>query len=329
MWLCSSKRAPLVAVALLAPALLARAQDETAEGTLVDPQAEAQAAPAAFHEPAAVAFEEGRWEDAIREFRELLAAYPEDRISPLRIAQAERELGRHERALETLEQARTANSPESMVDVERARNLLALGRKEEGLTALEMADHVGLRALGLLDETKDFDSVRADPRFADVYRHVRERVFPCEAMPEAGDFDFWLGEWEVRAPDGSLAGHNTITKRNGGCLVQEEWRGGGASTGTSVSFFQPSRGQWRQVWTGSNGTMFDISGGLVDGAMRMEGTIEYVYPAEVVAFRGTWTENADGLVRQRLEEFDLVAGTWVLWFEGFFRRVGETSAISR
>ena len=50
-------------------------------------------------------------------------------------------------------------------------------------------------------------------------------------------------------------------------------------------------------------------------------TIEYVEPNRVVAFRGTWTEGPDGRVRQRLEEFDLVAQTWVVWFDGFYRRV--------
>jgi hypothetical protein len=53
----------------------------------------------------------------------------------------------------------------------------------------------------------------------------------------------------------------------------------------------------------------------------MEGTIEYVETDRVVAFRGTWTEGADGRVRQRLEEFDLAAQTWVLWFDGFYRRL--------
>src|SRR5690606_6182591 len=55
--------------------------------------------------PADFAFEQGRWEDAIEGYRELLAEYPEDRLSLLRIAQAERELGRHDAALETLEAA--------------------------------------------------------------------------------------------------------------------------------------------------------------------------------------------------------------------------------
>jgi len=47
-------------------------------------------------DPASLAFEQGRWEDAIAEYREILAGYPEDRLSQLRIAQAQRELGRYE-----------------------------------------------------------------------------------------------------------------------------------------------------------------------------------------------------------------------------------------
>ena len=46
-------------------------------------------------DPAQLAFEQGRWEDAIAEYRSLLAEYPEDRLSWLRIAQAEHDPGRH------------------------------------------------------------------------------------------------------------------------------------------------------------------------------------------------------------------------------------------
>src|SRR5688572_15639951 len=278
-------------------------------------------APVAFAEPAELAFEQGRWDEAIAEYREILAAYPEDRLSLLRIAQAQRELKRHDEALATLETARTANAPEAMIDLERARNLALQGRDDEALGALDAADHSGLRALALVESAPEFNEYRELSRFQRVHRNIRARVYPCEGVPEAGGFDFWLGRWEVRMPDGTLIGTNTITKRDGGCSIQERWEGAGGSTGTSVSFYLPSRKEWRQVWTGSGGTLFDITGTAGNGSMHMEGSIEYVETNRVVAFRGTWTEGADGRVRQRLEEFDLAAQTWVVWFDGFYRRL--------
>ncbi len=278
-------------------------------------------APTVVADPAELAFEEGRWNDAIAEYREILAAYPEDRLSLLRIAQAQRELKQHDNALATLESARTANAPEAMIDLERARNFALMGRDEDALGALDAADHSGVRALALVETAPEFNKYRETSRFQRVQRNIRARVYPCEGVPEANGFDFWLGRWEVRMPDGTLIGTNTITKRDGGCSVQERWEGAGGSTGTSVSFYLPSRGEWRQIWTGSGGTLFDITGKAGNGTMHLEGQIEYVETNRVVAFRGTWTEGADGRVRQRLEEFDLAAQTWIVWFDGFYRRI--------
>jgi len=270
-------------------------------------------------DPGQRAFEEGRWADVISEYREILADYPEDRLSWLRIAQAERELGRYETALATLERAMSNEAPEAMIHVERARNLLGLGRLDEALNELETADHVELRARQLLEEASDFDPLRDNPRFQRIYSNVRARVNPCEGSPEAAQFDFWLGEWEVRGPDGRLLGYNTVTREDGGCAIHEDWRGNAGSTGSSMTFYLPSRGQWRQVWIGSGGTHIDMTGGLDDGDMHLEGTIEYLDQDQVIAFRGIWSVGAGGRVRQRMEQFDLVSQTWELWFDGFYR----------
>lgn len=283
----------------------------------------AQEAPAP--DPASLAFEEGRWEDAIAEYREVLEEHPEDRLSWLRIAQAQRELGRHGIALDSLAAAGAMQAPPAMVALERARNLVALERIDEALDALEAADHENLRALDVLENAEDLEPLRGSSRFESVYRNVRSRVYPCESLEAASRFDFWLGEWEVRHMDGSLAGHSTVTKQEGGCAVRERWRGAGGSSATSLAFYEPSREQWRQIWVGSNGTKFDISGNWRDGRMRMEGTIEYVgREARVVAFRGTLTAADGGRVRQRLEQFDPASGSWRVWFDGIYRPAGST-----
>jgi hypothetical protein len=264
------------------------------------------------------AFEQGQWAQAIDAYRVLLDSNPDDGLALLRIAQAERKLSRHAKALETLEQARAAEAPEAMVDLERALDLAALGQADNALRALSAADHDGLRALTLLEDADELDGLRDEARYQEVYRSVRHRVFPCEALAASRQFDFWVGRWEVRSPDGTPVGHSRVTKEDGGCAVAESWQGAGGSSGRSLSYFLPSKGEWRQVWVGSGGTLIDISGGPVDGGMHLEGTIEYVAREEVVAFRGTWTPTGDGRVRQLLEEFDLASQSWRTWFEGVY-----------
>jgi hypothetical protein len=272
-------------------------------------------------DPATLAFEQGRWADAIDAYSRIVEADPDYGVSLLRIAQAQRELGRHAAALETLQRAHAVEAPEAMVDFERARNLAALGRLDDAIASLEIADHAGLRALTTLASARELAPLRGQDRFQRVERSVRARVYPCESMPAAREFDFWVGRWEVRLPDGTLVGHNTITKGDGGCSLIEAWEGAGGAAGSSISFFSPSMDQWRQIWVGSGGTLIDISGGWVDGAMRMQGTIEYVAQDQVLAFRGTWLTNDDGMVRQQMEEYDLATQSWRSWFDGFYRRV--------
>ena len=89
-------RRRFVAVALLAPAV-ARADAARRRPRASRPAGPTSAKTAdesatSVADPGELAFEQGRWQDAIDEYRKLLAASPDDRLSLLRIAQAQREL---------------------------------------------------------------------------------------------------------------------------------------------------------------------------------------------------------------------------------------------
>lgn len=133
-------------------------------------------------------------------------------------------------------------------------------------------------------------------------------------------FDFWVGDWEVRSPDGKLAGTNIISLEEAGCLLLERWTGVGGSTGQSYNFVDPSTRLWRQVWV-SSGAVIDYSGGPAgEGSMRLEGTIHYQTSGAVHPFRGTWTLSPDGSVRQHFEQADPETGAWSDWFTGIYVR---------
>ena len=135
-------------------------------------------------------------------------------------------------------------------------------------------------------------------------------------------FDFWLGKWQVTTPDGQHAGVNEITRAEQGCLLIEQWRGAQGNGGQSYNFYDAASQQWRQVWV-SPGIIIDYTGGLVDGAMKLEGEIAYQDMGKSVAFRGTWTPQDDGAVTQHLEQFDPQMQKWQSWFKGIYRRVED------
>jgi hypothetical protein len=165
---------------------------------------------------------------------------------------------------------------------------------------------------------------------ADSSAQTPERPQPCSERAEFSQFDFWLGEWEVRTAAGKLAGTNRITRRADGCVLVEEWSSVGGGSGISVNYYDPAAQEWVQVWNGSGGTQITIRGGLdEEGSMDLRGTLHYVGRDRTVLFRGLWTPLPDGRVRQYFEQSTDEGETWQPWFEGFYSRVGGNGEAGR
>ncbi|MEO1311524.1 MAG: hypothetical protein AAFV51_11245, partial [Pseudomonadota bacterium] len=121
-------------------------------------------------------------------------------------------------------------------------------------------------------------------------------------------------------PKDAFQGTNSITKAENGCLLIERWSGAGGSTGQSYNFYDPETKTWRQVWV-SAGIVVDYDGGLDDtGAMRLEGRISYRTSGKTFPFRGVWTPQEDGSVRQHFTQYDPEKEEWADWFVGIYRR---------
>jgi hypothetical protein len=90
----------------------------------------------------------------------------------------------------------------------------------------------------------------------------------CEGAA-ASQFDFWVGEWEVRwrgSNGQSGIGRNVVSKEDGGCVILEQYHDRTTSfSGTSISSFRPGEGRWTQVFMG-NLFSYRASGGPRGGA---------------------------------------------------------------
>ena len=141
---------------------------------------------------------------------------------------------------------------------------------------------------------------------------------PC-AKEEFRQFDFWVGDWEVRGADGKIAGENRISNEEHGCAIVEHWRSASGGSGQSLNYFDPAANRWKQEWIGL-GIILHMEGGLRNGAMIMEGPLQYIGQDRVTRLRGIWTPLVDGRVRQQFEESADDGKTWSPWFDGYYTR---------
>lgn len=142
----------------------------------------------------------------------------------------------------------------------------------------------------------------------------------CSAQ-EYRQFDFWVGEWEVRNPDGDLVGRNTVRRILGGCVLHESWTGTDGSTGESFNIYDARAGAWHQTWVDNSGLLLELNGELAGDAMVLRGELPAPDGGASLQ-RITWTPADDGSVRQLWERSTDGAASWSTVFDGIYRRVG-------
>ena len=134
-------------------------------------------------------------------------------------------------------------------------------------------------------------------------------------------FDFWEGEWAVTNADGSKAGTNSITKIQGGCILQENWKSNTPGyTGTSNNFYNSKTKQWEQIWIDNQGGSLHLKGNRKGNQMIMRTDDQVNKEGNTFYHQITWTKNENGTVRQLWETFTKGKPV-VIAFDGTYRRI--------
>jgi tetratricopeptide (TPR) repeat protein len=207
---------------------------------------------------------------------ELLRTAPGNAQAHYLLAVAWMHRDRSEEALEQLDQAATAGFTPGAVEFRRACADTVLGRRDAAFAALESAVAAGFSQRALLDGEPLLDPLRGDPRYAEVLASIEKARHPCRNDPRYRQFDFWLGNWDVRQTGAAQTvspSENVITSEHDGCVLVEHWKGTDGMTGSSFNIFDASRGEWYQTWVDSQGGLHEYHGRPdADGNMIFEGT---------------------------------------------------------
>ena len=153
-------------------------------------------------------------------------------------------------------------------------------------------------------------------RAADAPAKTAPAAKPCSSA-EYRQFDFWMGDWDVTASSGKVAGTNRIMPILGGCAMREEWKGAGGLSGTSLNMWDAAGKRWRQTWVDDRGNVLVLVGQYRDAKMTLEG--EGVGDSGVtVRNRITWSRLSDGRVRQLWETSKDGGKSWGVEFDGTY-----------
>ena len=141
----------------------------------------------------------------------------------------------------------------------------------------------------------------------------------CDSRPQARQFDFWVGEWEVFAKE-KPAGASRIEKILNGCVIQENWTGAGGGEGKSWNWYDIGDGKWHQLWLASQGPpALHLSGSVTGDVMKYEGTS--IGPGNATLMnRLRFFKLPNDRVRQFWEQSSDGGKTWTPVFDGEYRR---------
>lgn len=273
------------------------------------------------------AFARGDWNTALAGYLDLVRR---DSLTPavwFRLGLSHHNLGHFRDAANALARARRLGAAPFAVELALARAHARFGETDRALAHLDSASRAagpGVTPATVRDDP-DLASVRTEARFAASIARIEAIRYPCRSMPEARQFDFWIGKWDVapwNGPSGmprNAAGYNDVHPLLEQCLLLENWRAAGGGEGKSINFFDRNLRKWRQIWVADGGGSLDYTGEFRDGAMRFEGWTRGVNGGRVLQ-KLTFTPFGRDTVRQTFEASTDSGRTWAVTFDARYIR---------
>lgn len=266
------------------------------------------------------------WDAAAAAYAAITEADPNDANAWYRLAASARQAGDLEVAREALARAAALEFSPVRISFEEARLDVMSGDPDGALADLQAIAESGFTSVAYITNDPVLGSLAGNPGYDALVAEMSALAYPCENDPAFHEFDFWLGEWVVHGPNGTLAGTNVIEPAERGCVILENWTNVAGGTGMSINYVDKISGEWVQIWNAEGGSQINIRGGMTDEGMLLVGTLHTVGSDTTLPFRGLWTPLPDGRVRQFFEQSNDGGATWQTSFEGFYTRTADVES---
>lgn len=257
------------------------------------------------------------WEKAASAYEKIVALEPANPNANYRLGMSLLNLNRNVEAQKHFDKAFTA-SPNPIFALALARSYTRNGDKPKAFETLTKSTTMGGIAPETLMSEKDFAAWKDDAGFKDIVRKNDLAVNPCKASPEFRQFDFWIGDWDVKNQQGVPSGSSSVQLILGQCIIFENWTSGSGSSGKSFNIYDTNDKKWHQTWVDDKGTFTHYIGGLVDGNMVI--VADTAAGGKKTLARMTFSKLPNGDVRQFGESSADDGKTWTTSFDLTYSR---------
>jgi hypothetical protein len=146
-------------------------------------------------------------------------------------------------------------------------------------------------------------------------------VKPCTTDAGYREFDFWIGDWMVFAPNGKQAGESHVELILDSCIIFENWKSAaGNYAGKSFNSYNSSKKQWKQNWVDDKGGGNDYTGSFANDKMVYL-TEPFTFSKDTLAIRRmTFFRLGPDKVRQLGEISKDNSKTWAVEYDLEYRR---------
>jgi tetratricopeptide (TPR) repeat protein len=263
-------------------------------------------------------FQASDWKNVIASYSAIAKSEPQNWNAKMRWGVALTNSGKPKEAIPLLEEAVTGKNGPAMFYLASAYAKDA--NKEKAFEWLNTAITNGIAFLNLFEQDQGFSSFKNDPLYAITYDRLKQNVYPCLYSKQAKEFDFWVGEWDVKSATGQSAGKSKIEKMLGDCVIFENWTSAlpFIYSGKSINLYNSITKKWMQTWVDDKGGVLEfINGEYKDNQMVF---VTLPDTARQIT-RLTFFNLNPNLVRQVFEVTKDDGATWKTTTDLFYNRV--------
>jgi len=178
----------------------------------------------------------------------------------------------------------------------------------------------GFTALTLFETDVNLARVKSNPRYETLHERLLRGVYPCRYSEQSRQFDFWIGEWDVKSPTGQPAGKSKIELLLGECVIYENWTSAAPQNyaGKSFNLYNSGTGKWMQTWVDDKGAVIEF----IDGEYKDNKMVFVTQPDnQNQGTRLTFFNLDKNNVRQLFEVTSDAGKTWTTTTDLLYHRV--------